>query len=81
MSGPNSRRASGTGEMPNRTRSLVETPSSTRPSNATHPRAGRSRPSTTFIVVDLPEALPPRRHTISPSAISTFTFRNACSGP
>jgi len=34
------------------------------------PSLGRTNPSTVFIVVDLPEALPPRSETISPSRIS-----------
>ena len=41
-------------------------PGSDLPSNRTSPRLGTTTPMIAFIVVDLPEALPPSRHTISP---------------
>ena len=39
------------------------------PSNSTVPVVGRTTPMMVFIVVDLPQALPPNRDTISPAAI------------
>ena len=65
----NSRRASSTGAMPRRTRSLVASFSIGWPSNTTLPRAGRTTPMMVFIVVDLPQALPPSNDTISPRPI------------
>ena len=64
------RRASGTGAMPRRTISLVRSVWIASPRKVTVPGAGRTRPRMVFIVVDLPEALPPRSDTISPSWIS-----------
>ena len=65
----NSRRASSTGTMPRRTRSLVASFSIATPSNITEPVVGRTTPMMVFIVVDLPQALPPSRLTISPRPI------------
>ena len=65
----NSRRASSTGAMPRFTRSLVGRRSIGEPSNTTVPRVGRTTPMIVFIVVDLPQALPPSRQTISPRPI------------
>ena len=66
----NSRRASSTGAMPRRTRSLVETFWISWPSNVTVPLVGRTTPMIVFMVVDLPQALPPSRLTISPRPIT-----------
>ena len=66
----NTRRASGTGAMPRRTISLVRSVWISSPRNVTVPSVGRTSPSTVFIVVDLPDAFPPRSETISPSWIS-----------
>ncbi len=55
--------------MPRRTRSAMLTPRSERPWYSTSPRVGSTTPMIAFIVVDLPEALPPRRQTISPASI------------
>ena len=66
----NRRRASGTGAIPRRTRSEVETLLMTWPSKTTVPARGLTMPSTVFIVVDLPQALPPSRQTISPCLMS-----------
>ena len=65
----NSRRASSTGAMPRRTRSLVGMSWISAPSNSTRPLAGRTTPMMVFMVVDLPLALPPSRQTISPRPI------------
>ena len=66
----NTRRASGTGAMPRRTisrgRQRVDRLALDR---SRCPRAGRTRPRIVFIVVDLPDALPPSSDTISPSWI------------
>ena len=70
---PNTRRASGTSEMPRRTTSPVDRPLIFSPSNVTLPDRGRTMPRIVFIVVDLPEALPPSRHTISPALTSRLT--------
>jgi hypothetical protein len=62
----NRRRASGTSAMPRRTIAWGGRPSIRSSSKLTLPRWGRTTPRMVFIVVDLPEALPPSRHTISP---------------
>src|SRR5207245_1593788 len=51
------------------------------PSYQTEPLAGRTEPRTAFMVVDLPDALPPNRQTISPRRISMLTSRRAGTGP
>ena len=66
----NRRRASSTGAMPRRTRSAVDRRSIGLPSKITLPVVGRTTPMIVFIVVDLPQALPPSRQTISPGAMS-----------
>ena len=66
----NTRRPSGTGAMPRFTISLVRRAWIGSPLKCTVPSVGRTRPSTVFMVVDLPEALPPRSETISFSRIS-----------
>jgi hypothetical protein len=66
----NSRRASGTGAIPRRTRSEVGRVLIRSPRYSTVPRVGRTMPRTVFIVVDFPHALPPSRQTISPARIS-----------
>ena len=55
--------------MPRRTRSAVLTPLSDWSSNRISPRLGETVPMIAFIVVDLPEALPPSRQTISPASM------------
>ncbi len=78
---PNTRRASGTSEMPRRTMSPVLKPLMVSPSNETEPERGRTMPRMVFIVVDLPDALPPRRHTISPAETSRVIPLSAIIGP
>ena len=80
MSG-NSRRASGTDPMPRRTIAWVGRPVMAAPSKLTVPLRGRTRPRMTFIVVDLPLALPPSRHTISPSPTVIDRSKWTCTGP
>ncbi len=46
-----------------------------RPANSTVPLRGWTMPRIVFSVVDLPEALPPSRHTSSPSPTSQFEPR------
>ena len=75
------RRASGTMAIPLATRREVFQPVMSWPSYQTDPFAGRTEPMTVFIVVDLPEALPPSRQTISPRRISMLTSRKAGTGP
>jgi len=65
----NRRRPSGTGAIPRLTISLVRSAWIGSPRKLTVPSLGRTSPSTVFIVVDLPEALPPSSETISPSQI------------
>jgi hypothetical protein len=73
---PKIRRASGTSEMPRLTMASVGSPSIRWPSNSTVPWRGRTMPRMVFIVVDFPEALPPRRQTISPACTSrSMAFR------
>ena len=50
-------------------------PSMRLPSNSTAPSNGRTRPRIVFMVVDLPQALPPSRHTSSPLRTSSDTLR------
>src|SRR5689334_11125069 len=45
------------------------------------PALGRTRPRMLFSVVDLPAALPPSRHTISPLSTSRSIPRNTWIGP
>jgi hypothetical protein len=52
--------------MPRRTRSAVGSFWISSPSKSTVPRVGRTIPMIVFIVVDLPQALPPSSETISP---------------
>ncbi len=52
------------------------------PSNATLPERGVARPRMTFIVVDLPLALPPSRRTISPARRpASERSKCTCTGP
>jgi hypothetical protein len=53
--------------MPRRTIWEVLRPSIRSPLNETVPVTGLTNPRIVFIVVDLPEALPPSRQTSSPS--------------
>ena len=75
------RRASGTIAIPCATRRDVFQLVMSSPSYQTDPFAGRTEPITVFIVVDLPEALPPSKQTISPRRISILTSRKAGTGP
>ncbi len=77
----NSRRASSTGAIPRRTRSLVASRSIACPSNMTVPLVGRTTPMIVFIVVLFPHAFPPSRQTISPCPISYDTDFNTCRSP
>ena len=65
----NSRRASSTGAMPRRTRSAMLTPVERLPVEDHLAAVGTTTPMIAFIVVDLPEALPPSRQTISPASM------------
>jgi hypothetical protein len=67
--------------MPRRTMSPVGRPLRRSPSNSTVPVCGRTRPRIVFMVVDLPEALPPSRHTISPRRTSRLMPLSAMIGP
>ena len=78
---PNSRRASGTAAMPRRTRCGVGSAVTSAPSKRTVPARGRSSPRISFIVVDLPLALPPSRLTICPRRTSKFTSKCTWTGP
>src|SRR5712691_4645526 len=75
------RRASGTIAIPWATRREVFQLVMSWPSYQTEPLAGRTEPMTAFMVVDLPDALPPNRQTISPRRISMLTSRRAGTGP
>src|SRR6266699_1490062 len=75
------RRASGTIAIPWATRREVFQLVMSWPSYQTEPLAGRTEPMTVFMVVDLPDALPPNRQTISPRRISMLTSRRAGTGP
>jgi hypothetical protein len=75
------RRASGTSEMPRRTIDSVGSRSIRCPSNSTAPALGRTTPRIVFMVVDLPEAFPPSRQTISPARTSRFTAFSIRIGP
>ena len=77
----NSRRFSGTIEMPRRTISEVERPEIRSPSKTTSPSDGVTYPRTVFSVVLLPLALPPSRQTISPSKICMSTSRSTATRP
>ena len=78
---PNRRRASGTSVMPRLTIAWVARPSMRWPAKWTLPWRGRTTPRMVFIVVDLPDALPPSRQTISPSRTSMLTPFSAWIGP
>ena len=78
---PNSRRASGTSEMPRPTIDCVGSRSMRSPPNCTLPERARTMPRIVFIVVDLPEALPPSRQTISPASMLMLTSFSARIGP
>ena len=67
---PNRRRASGTEPSPRRMIFGVGRPVIGSPSRITSPERGFSRPRITFMVVDLPLALPPSRQTICPRPTS-----------
>ena len=75
------RRPSGTGAIPRLTISLVRRPWIGSPRKLIVPSLGRTSPSTVFMVVDLPEALPPSSETISPSRISQLTPFSTWSAP
>ena len=75
------RRASGTEARPRPIRADVDSAVASAPPIDTVPAVGRSRPSAVFMVVDLPEALPPSRQTISPSSTWRETPASACTGP
>src|SRR5437773_9570139 len=75
------RRASGTIAIPWATRREVFQLVMSWPSYQTEPLAGRTEPMTVFMVVALPDALPPNRQTISPRRISMLTSRSAGTGP
>src|SRR5438477_9764368 len=75
------RRASGTIAIPCATRREVFQLVMSWPSYQTEPLAGRTEPMTAFMVVDLPDALPPNRQTISPRRISMLTSRRAGTWP
>ena len=67
----NRRRASGTGAMPRRTRSAVRQRVDRLALEEDRRRvSGATMPMIVFIVVDLPQALPPSRQTISPCSIA-----------
>ena len=68
--GANRRRFSGTIAMPRPMRWLVERVVTSSPLNVIVPLRERTMPRIVLSVVDLPEALPPSRHTSSPSFTS-----------
>jgi len=78
---PNRRRASGTEPTPRRTICGVAKPVIVWPSRMTSPERGFKRPRITFMVVDLPLALPPSRQTIWPRATSIDRSKCTWIGP
>src|SRR4029450_8348920 len=72
----NSRRFSGTIEIPLRTTSVVSRPLTPSSSSRTSPSLGFTNPRMVFSVVVFPLAFPPSRQAISPGKISTFTWRS-----
>jgi hypothetical protein len=77
----NTRRASGTDATPRRMISDVGRPVISWPSSQTWPARGRTSPRMTFMVVDLPDAFPPRSATISPASTWSVTPDSAWTGP
>ena len=77
----NTRRASGTMASPASTRRAGLQRSTRRPSSSIAPRATGKVPMMVFIVVLLPDAFPPSRHTISPRRTSSSTSKSAWTGP
>ncbi len=78
---PNSRRASGTLPMPARMMAGVDRAVMSCPAKRTWPALGCSRPRITFIVVDLPLALPPSRQTIWPGCTARVSPKCTWTGP
>ncbi len=78
---PNSRRASGTEPTPRRTICGVVRPLVGWPSKRTVPDCGFTRPRTIFMVVDLPDALPPSRQAIWPRPTVSDRSKWTCTGP
>ena len=67
--------------MPARTISAGVSPWMGRPSQSTSPAKGWTRPRMLFMVVDLPDALPPSRQTSSPSPTVSETSQSTCTWP
>ena len=75
------RRASGTDAIPEATLREVGHLVMSCPSSSRRPVAGRTSPRMVFIVVDLPEALPPSRDTIFPPGTFRLTPFRALACP
>ena len=79
--GAKMRRASGTDAMPEATLREVGQVVMSLPSSSTLPASGRTSPRMVFMVVDLPDALPPSSETIRPSGTVRFTPFRALACP
>ena len=78
---PKSRRPSGTIVKPRETTWGVVSVSMRSPSKMTSPSYGDTIARIVFSVVDLPAALGPSKHTISPGRASRLMFRRTSTGP
>ena len=75
------RRASARSRCLPRITRCVGQPSIRAPSKATVPDRGATSPKMTFIVVDLPLALPPSSETMLPSPTASVRSKCACTAP